>query len=116
MFQVGYSGNRGRKLLYGNPNINADQLGDQYLGLGSQLDTLVNNPFYGVLPQSTGLGSQQQIAYNQLLRPFPQYTYLTWTRSLPGARSSFNALNVKYNLQLRIRIEPSVNLPVVKGA
>jgi hypothetical protein len=34
-----------------------------------------------------------------LLRPYPEYTYLVWTRSLPGARSSFNALNVRYNLQ-----------------
>ena len=97
VLQVGYSGNRGRKLLYGNPNINADQLGDQYLSLGTQLDTLVNNPFDGVVDPSTSLGSQKQIPYNQLLRPYPQYTYLVWTRSLPGARSSFNALSVKYN-------------------
>ncbi|MCU1294697.1 MAG: hypothetical protein JWP08_3547 [Bryobacterales bacterium] len=97
VLQVGYSGNRGRKLLYGNPNLNADQLGTQYLGLGDQLNSLVNNPFYGVLDPSTSLGSQQQIPQNQLLRPYPQYTDLTWTRSLPGARSSFNALNVKYN-------------------
>jgi hypothetical protein len=31
---VGYSGNRGRKLLYGNPNLDADQLPGQYLSLG----------------------------------------------------------------------------------
>lgn len=97
VLQVGYSGNRGRKLLYGNPNLDADQLGTQFLGLGNQLNTLVNNPFYGVVDPSTTLGSQQQIPYNQLLRPYPEYTYLVWTRSLPGARSTFNALNVKYN-------------------
>ncbi len=111
VFEIGYNGNRGRKLLYGNPNINADQLPDQFLNLGSAtLDALVPNPFYGIIDPNSSLGSQgptpggppqcQQrgcIPYNQLLRPFPQYTYLTWTRSLPGARSSFNALNVKYN-------------------
>lgn len=99
VFEVGYTGNRGRKLLYGNPNLDANQLPDQFLGLQSQLDRQVPNPFYGVLDPSTGLGSQQTIAYNQLLRPYPEFSYLVWTRSLPGARSSFDALNVKYDHQ-----------------
>jgi hypothetical protein len=97
VFQIGYVGNRGRKLLYGNPNINANQLPGQFLALQSQLDQQVPNPFLGVLDPSTPLGSQNTIAYNQLLRPYPEFTSLGWTRSLPGARSSYNALNVKYN-------------------
>ncbi len=99
VFELGYSGNRGRKLLYGNPNLDADQLNPQYLSLGSQLDSQVPNPFAGVADPSTYLGSPNTttIAYNELLRPFPQFTYLQWTRSLPGARSSFNALHAKYN-------------------
>ncbi len=97
VFQIGYMGNRGRKLLYGNPNINANQLPDQYLSLQSQLDQQVANPFYNVLSPNTPLGSQSTIPYNQLLRPFPEFTYLGWTRSLPGARSSYNALDVKYS-------------------
>ncbi|MBV9938013.1 MAG: TonB-dependent receptor, partial [Acidobacteriaceae bacterium] len=97
VFQIGYLGNRGRKLLYGNPNINANQLPGQFLRLQSQLDQQVNNPFFGVLDPSTPLGSQSTIAYNQLLRPFPEFTYIGWNRSLPGARSSYNALDVKYN-------------------
>lgn len=96
-FQIGYSGNKGRRLLYGNPNLDADQLSPQYLGLRSQLDTQVPNPFFGVVDPNTYLGSVNTIAYNELLRPFPQFTYLQWTRSLPGARSSFNAMNAKYN-------------------
>ena len=96
-FQIGYNGNGGRKLLYGNPNLDADQLPDQYLSLGDKLNSQVPNPFYGVAPSNTYLGSVQTIAYNELLRPYPQFTYLQWTRSLPGARSSFNALNAKYN-------------------
>lgn len=97
VFQIGYIGNRGRKLLYGNPNINADQLPDQYLSLQSKLDQQVANPFFGILSPTTPLGSQPTIAYNQLLRPYPEFTFLGWTRSLPGARSSYNALDVKYN-------------------
>jgi hypothetical protein len=99
VFQIGYLGNRGRKLLYGNPNINANQLPDQYLSLQSQLDQQVPNPFFGILDPSTPLGSQDTIAYNQLLRPFPEFTYIGWNRSLPGARSSYNALDVKYNFR-----------------
>ncbi len=97
VFQIGYIGNRGRKLLYGNPSLDADQLPDQYLSLGAKLDSQVTNPFYNVAPAGTYLASQPTVAYNELLRPYPQYTYLQWTRSLPGARSSYNALNVKYN-------------------
>jgi hypothetical protein len=40
--------------------------------------------------------SQSQIAYNALLRPFPEFTYLQATRSLPGADSQFDALSAKY--------------------
>lgn len=99
LFEIGYNGNRGRKLLYGNPNLDADQLPDQFLALGNQLNAQVPNPFAGVADPSTYLGSPNTttIAYNEMLRPFPQFTYLQWTRSLPGARSSFNALEAKYN-------------------
>ncbi len=97
VFQIGYLGNKGRKLLYGNPNINADQLPDQDLSLQSKLDQQVPNPFLGIANPNSYLGSQQTIPYNQLLRPYPEFTYLQWDRSLPGARSSYNALDVKYN-------------------
>jgi hypothetical protein len=97
VLQLGYNANAGRKLLYGNPNLDADQLPDQYLALGNKLNAQVPNPFYGIAPASTYLGSVQTIAYNEMLRPYPQYTYLQWTRSLPGARSSFQAMNAKYN-------------------
>lgn len=96
-FEVGYTGNKGRKLLYGNPNLDADQLPDQYLSLGPALNNQVPNPFYGVAPAGTYLATSPTIAYNEMLRPFPQFTQLIWTRSLPGARSEFNALNAKFN-------------------
>ncbi len=97
VFEAGYTGIRGRKLLYGNPNLDLDQLPTQFLSLGPQLDAEVANPFYGVAPASSFLGSQPTIAYNELLRPYPQYTFLVMTRSLPGASSEFHALNLKYN-------------------
>lgn len=97
VFEIGYSGTRGRKLLYGNPNLDADQLPDQYLSLGSALNNQVTNPYYNIAPAGTYLATQPTLPLNELLRPYPEFTYLQWTRSLPGARSSFNALNVKYN-------------------
>ncbi|MBV8072294.1 MAG: TonB-dependent receptor [Acidobacteriaceae bacterium] len=95
--EAGYTGVRGRRLMYGNPNINADQLPTQDLALGNQLNNIVPNPFYGVITDPNSALSGQTITYNQLLRPYPEYTYLVWTRSLPGARSQFDALNLKYN-------------------
>jgi hypothetical protein len=96
VIQAGYTGVRGRKLMYGNPNIDADQLPTQDLALGDRLNDVVANPFYGVITDPNSPLSGQTITYNQLLRPYPEFTYLQWTRSLPGARSQFDALNLKY--------------------
>lgn len=95
--EIGYTGWRGRKMMYGNPDINANQLPTQYLALGQQLDQVVPNPFYGAITDPSSSLSGPTVHYNQLLRPYPQFVYLNWTRSLPGARASFNALNLKYN-------------------
>jgi hypothetical protein len=94
--ELGYTGVRGRKLLFGNPNFDLDQLPDKDLALGSQLNNLVNNPYAAVITDPNSYLSQSQLPYNELLRPFPEYTYLQQTRSLPGARSQFDALSGKY--------------------
>ncbi len=95
--EIGYTGVRGRKLLFGNPNFDLDQLPTADLALGNKLNDLVPNPFSGVITDPNSYLSSPTIAYNQLLRPFPEYTYLQETRSLPGARSQFDALYAKYN-------------------
>lgn len=95
--EIGYTGVRGRKLLFGNPNFDLDELPDKYLSLGTKLDQQVANPFYGVITDPNSYFAQNPtIPYNELLRPFPEYTYLVQTRSLPGARSQFDALAAKY--------------------
>jgi hypothetical protein len=94
--EAGYTGVRGRRLMYGNPNINADQLPTQDLALGNSLNNIVANPFYGVITDPNSALSGPTTTYNQLLRPYPEYTFLVWNRSLPGARSQFDALNLKY--------------------
>ena len=99
VFEVGYNGNRGKKLLYGNISLDSDQLPDQFLSLGPQLDQYVPNPFYGLVPSNTYYGQNATIPYNLLLRPYPEFTNLQYTRSLPGAHSAFDALTAKYNYQ-----------------
>jgi hypothetical protein len=99
VFELGYTGTRGRRLMYGNPDLNANQLPTQFLSLGkAALEASVPNPFSGVIDPNAPLGGTE-VAYNQLLRPFPQYTYLNYTRSLPGASSAYDALNVKFTKQ-----------------
>jgi len=96
--EAGYTGTRGRRLMYGNPDLNANQLPTSLLSLGDQLLNDVPNPFFGKIDASLPLGGET-IKLNQLLRPFPQYSYLNYTRSLPGASSSYNAFTLKYTKQ-----------------
>src|SRR3954471_23792720 len=43
--EIGYTGSRGRRLMYGNPDLNANQLPTKYLPLGNALFDEVPNPF-----------------------------------------------------------------------
>ncbi len=73
--------------------INADQLPDQYLSLGSQLNAQVANPFYGKI--AVGGLSGPTVAKSQLLLPYPQFTGVTLGNgSLYGA-SAYNSLQLK---------------------
>ena len=96
VFEMGYTGVRGRRLLYGNPNLDLDQLPTADLSLGSSLNDQVPNPYYGVITDPNSYLSGPTVERNSLLRPFPEFGYLQLTRSTPGARSQFDALSAKY--------------------
>lgn len=98
-FEIGYSGFRARKLMFGEPGLNHNQLPTNLLSMGSALDEQVPNPFFGVI--TTGFLSGPTIARHQLLRPHPQFGGLNWTRSLPGATANYDALNAKFTHQIR---------------
>lgn len=98
--EIGYTGVRGRRLLYGNPNLDLDQLPTADLSMGTALNDLVPNPYYGIITDPNSFLSYPTVARNSLLRPFPAFGYLQMTRSTPGARSQFDALNVKYSYQV----------------
>jgi hypothetical protein len=88
---LGYSGNQGRKLLYGY-GFQMNQIPDSALALGSALLDPVPNPFYGVI--TSGSLSGPTVQRGQLLRPYPQYTGVA-IADMPGASSSFNALTAR---------------------
>jgi hypothetical protein len=87
---VGYVGSRGNHLNY-NAAINLNQLPTEYLALGRQLTTLVNNPFFGV-PGAGTLASQRQVQLNSLLVPYPQFGLNSVAMTTANAHSSYNAL------------------------
>jgi hypothetical protein len=97
LFELGYSGNQGRKLSLAYQNMHVDQLPAQYLSLGNQLNQTVTNPFYGVIPASAGgTLSGPTVPYWRLLVPYPQYTGVNLDISTPGAFSSYNALVARF--------------------
>lgn len=98
VFEIGYTGVRGRHLLFGNPNFDLDQMPDKYLSLGyNALTTPVYNPLSAVITDPNVYLSQQYVAYNATLRPYPEFGWLIQTRSTPGADSQFDALSAKFN-------------------
>ncbi len=106
VIEVGYSGYRARKLMFGDPGLNVNQLPSSLLSLGTKLDELVPNPFAG-LSEVAGTflagttsgcpsGVSNCIPRNRLLRPFPEFDGINWTRSLPGATNNFDAITAKF--------------------
>src|SRR5262249_49471972 len=97
VLEIGYTGSRGRKLLFGTGQ-QANQLDPKYLGLGTQLDQPVANPFFGIF--TSGVLAGATVPRQRLLRPHPQFTAVNLSADAPGASSTFNALVVRYNWQI----------------
>lgn len=91
LFDIAYAGNSGVKL---QANVNHNQLPDELLALGNELNRVVPNPFFGALPAATSLG-RQTVTYGQLLLPRPWLTGLTQTWGTM-AHSSYHALQTKF--------------------
>src|SRR5262249_15070652 len=67
--------------LKGLQGFNLNEKPDAYLVLGTQENVQVNNPFFGILPAQTSLGSSRTVAQRQLWLPYPQYTGVTQNAS-----------------------------------
>jgi hypothetical protein len=91
LLDVAYAGNSGVKLP---ASSQMNQLPDQYLALGDDLNDVVPNPFFGIFPGTSPLG-RATTTRGQLLRPYPQFTGVNhvWG-SL--AHSSYHSLQTKF--------------------
>jgi len=73
LLQIAYVGNKATHLFWsgGGGSAGLNMLPLNYLSLGNQLLTPVNNPFAGVI--TTGPLAQPQVKYGQLLLPYPEW-------------------------------------------
>jgi hypothetical protein len=93
--QLGYAGNHGLKLQQSREGgIDFDQLPTSALSLGSKLNDLVPNPFFGVI--TSGTLAAAQVSRGQLLKPYPQFTSVL-PLFQPGGQTKYDALQVKYD-------------------
>jgi len=99
-----YDGARGVRLQAQGANtwsaFNVNQLADQYDSMGSALETMVANPFYGNTTLNTPYGlaplaSSPTIMAGKLLMPHPQYFYMTAAGDR-NSSSEYNSLQVGY--------------------
>ena len=73
LLETAYLGNRGLYLHRSTESgMNINQLDPSHMALGSQLNELVDNPFFGVV--NNGVHLSPRISRAQLLRPYPQFT------------------------------------------
>jgi hypothetical protein len=75
VLEVGYIGSVSRQLSptsTSTPSVYINQVPDNYLTLGSQLNSAVANPFYG--HGGAGVIGNPTVAQSQLLKPFPEYS------------------------------------------
>ena len=106
-----YIGTKGTHLYYfGSPSL-------LYLGSWvesasptelTNLNTYVNNPFYGIITDPNAPLSASQVQASQLLYKYPQYTGL-WPGHAPEANSVYDALQVQVNKHMSQGLEFLIN-------
>jgi hypothetical protein len=95
LLEAAFVGNRGRQLSRGGEGgFSLNQVDPRFLTLGTQLNQLVDNPFFG--RGGAGILANRQVSRAQLLRPFPQFNSIYPIFS-QGATSDYNALQVTFS-------------------
>ncbi len=94
LVEAAYSGSHGVHLM---GILEWDQLNPGYLSLGPQLNSPVNNPFFGVISQGSLAAST--ITRGQALLPYPQFLGVS-DRNANYGSSSYNALLVRAERRL----------------
>src|SRR4029079_15669614 len=80
------------------PDSNINQLTEEQLKLGSALTERVPNPFFGIIPRSSTLGDPT-ITRAQLLKPFPEYTGVSFYRNNVGT-ANYQGLSLSLRQRL----------------
>jgi hypothetical protein len=94
LVEIAYIGNRGQR-IWSNRARNA--VSTDYLPLGTALNDLVDNPYYGVI--TTGPLSTEKVRRSQLLKPFPHYTSVGRFRDAVGD-SIYHGMTVRVDKRL----------------
>jgi hypothetical protein len=95
MAEIAYVGSRGNHLPLNNFNLN--QLDPELQKLGNTvLGTNVANPFFGLITDPTSNLRNATISRAQLLRPFPQYTAVSYSRPLANmGDAAYHSMQLK---------------------
>jgi hypothetical protein len=94
--QINYTGGKGTHLYFGGGTENQDRLDPSYWALGrTALNSLVPNPFYGVITDPKSKLSAPTVTLNNLLRPYPQYTGVSGSTPNIG-NSIYHGVQVQY--------------------
>ena len=81
----------------GIPDSNINQLTEEQLALGPALLERVPNPYFGIVPRSSSIGDPT-ITRAQLLKPFPEYTAVSFYRNNVGTT---NYQGVSFSIRQR---------------
>jgi len=94
---VNYLGTKGTHLYFGGAG-SINYLGAWVESASSdtitQLNSKVNNPFYGIITNPASSISSATVTYNQLLKPYPQFSGFSGPDP-PTANSIYNSLQVR---------------------
>jgi len=96
VFDIAYTGTHSLKELEG---FNLNEVPDVYLAQGAAANRAIPNPFLGVFPATSTLGTGSTIAQSRLWVAYPQFTTLTDEGANTGA-AIYHALQVKAEKRL----------------
>jgi hypothetical protein len=94
VFEAAYIGSKGTRLIDGESGVVLNQLPVEFQRLGTQLQNLVPNPFFGVITNPVSTLSRSEVQLGQLLRPYPHYTAVNGFRK-PNGFSIYHALTLR---------------------
>jgi hypothetical protein len=101
MVGVGYMGSRSERLTMGGTSdatVNINQLDPEYQALGTALQQLVPNPFFGIA-EFGNLSRSTTISRGQLLRPYPQFGDVLAHR-VTEARARYHAVVTRWTKRM----------------